>query len=291
MLKKDLLVLLFVCLFGIGYVNSSIGAPNNGPQNLSLSSESNNNLNNQLENATQQNINEIMPPIPDSFYKNIENEQFQNEQLKPENPESINSKNYYLNYPTIMFTKKNIDDIFHALNMTRQKTLLPFMQEYGTDDAIGQGNTQIINETNISIFLNSIMYISPKSWAVWINGNKITNNTNGDGEISVINISPLKVDFVWTLDLTRWELINSSKVIPESQYKIDTNSVNLYFSLSPNQTYIPITNKIIEGNIKPETATEATDTNVSNANNNSTSNARTNQVTDEQLESSDDLFF
>ncbi len=266
MFKKIYLFLIYFCFFNICivYADENNNILDNTPQNLTLSTDQNNIINN--------NSNE-----------DIQNEDNTND-ITVSDDDKIDSE-YYKKYPTLMFTKKNIEDIYNAVNTGHMRINQQFAPGLPIDQSnplAALNNTQIINENNISIFLNSIMYISPENWAVWINGNKITNLTNGEGEISVKEISPLKVLFVWTFDLTRWELINTNKVIPESQYKIDSNNVSLYFSLSPNQTYIPIKNKIVEGNVKPEVPQEA---------NTMTNYDPSKSVPNEQLEMHDELFF
>lgn len=263
MIKKFLLILLFLslCNINLAYADDeNQETANNEPQNLSLSSE-----------TAEPNNNENTPEVVEKVELVQKNEKV---------------GEYYSEYPTVMFTPKNIDDIHKALNTKKQTTVMNFMQqEYNKGGNLIQENNQTIDENNITIFLNSILYTSPNDWVVWVNGNKITNKTNGDGEISIIKISPKKVDFTWLLDLTRWELINSNKKIPESQYKINNNNVNLYFTLSPNQTYIPTTNKTVEGVIKVESQ------NAENAEQSGDGYDGSGKVTDAQLESHDELFF
>lgn len=157
-------------------------------------------------------------------------------------------------YKSIMFSQKNVDDIFKILprfKLAKKTDIFSQEQDNISDFANNQevGKQLLIDEVNISLYLNSIMYISKDFWSVWLNGNKITNLNNGDGEIVVTNISPLKASFVWTIGLSRWNIINSKGQIPESRYKINGDQVSLYFSLSPNQTYLPASDKIVEGRV------------------------------------------
>ena len=153
-----------------------------------------------------------------------------------------------------MFTEENIKDIFKALptssiGIPDQFINSPFANNSGNGgDNQVEGN-RISGDTSFSVYLNSIMYISPTNWAVWMNGNKITNLTNGSSDISVVAVSPLYVTFVWNVTSTQWDIINEKKLVPETKYKQENGLVHLYFTLSPNQTYLPVLNKVLEGNL------------------------------------------
>lgn len=180
------------------------------------------------------------------------------------NSVSSNTKVKRFEYKSLMFSSKNIDDILKLL--PRIGKGVSIIDNFSFGDS---GEQQLIDENNISIYLNSIMYISKNNWAIWLNGNKITNLNNGDGEVIITAISPLRATFIWAIDIARWDIINMNKNIPESRYKITDKGVNIYFSLSPNQTFIPSLNKIIEGKMKIE---EPKDNNINQNNNNNLNN-------------------
>lgn len=183
-------------------------------------------------------------------------------------------------YKSTMFTTKNISDI---------EKLLPFLKIKSSNtnqtslniETVEERNITLVSDDNINIYLNSIMYLSKKNWAVWINGRKITNLDNGVGDIVITYISPLRIKFYWKITPTKWEFVNASKNIPESKYKIEDNEVKLFLSLSPNQTYIPMNDTTIEGKLKLDIE-ENTNNQIDN---------KTKQKTETELESSDNLFF
>ena len=157
-------------------------------------------------------------------------------------------------YASLMFTEENIKDIFKALptssiGIPDQFINSPFANNSGNGGNNPVEGNRISGDTSFSVYLNSIMYISPTNWAVWINGNKITNLTNGSSDISVVAVSPLYATFVWNVTSTQWDVINEKKLIPETKYKQENGLVHLYFTLSPNQTYLPVLNKVLEGNL------------------------------------------
>jgi len=202
------------------------------------------------------------------------------------------STNYYQIYNSIMFSPKDIEEISKTL--PRFKYLNEFKQ--GNDNSL---DTQILNQNTVKqksifnfeqgsiyIYLNSIMYVSKNNWSIWISGNKITNLTNDNSEIKVIDIFPSLVKLAWTFDLNQWEVINPNKLIPESNYTINDDKVTLTFSLSPNQSFLPVLNQIIEGKVK-ETKVEEKVSNISDKPTPDT----TNKQKPEQSKSFDDLFF
>lgn len=112
---------------------------------------------------------------------------------------------------------------------------------------------KIVSEEKVmaNIYLNSILYISPNRWSVWINGDKITNETNNsNNEIFILNTSKEKIIVLWKVSLSKWEII-----VPDLDY-LSTVELNEYneveniFTLRPNQTYLPLEDKIIEGKVK-----------------------------------------
>lgn len=157
-------------------------------------------------------------------------------------------------YASLMFTEENIKDIFKALPTSSIGIPDQFINSPFANNSGNGGNNQVeensvFGDTSFSVYLNSIMYISPTNWVVWMNGNKITNLTNGSSDISVVAVSPLYVTFVWNITSTQWDVINEKKLIPETKYKQENGLVHLYFTLSPNQTYLPVLNKVLEGNL------------------------------------------
>jgi len=155
---------------------------------------------------------------------------------------------FYNNYKSIMFNKRDIDDISNVLMNVKNKNRT--INNETLSDTNVENNISDAGQT--VFYLNSILYISNNYWTVWLNETKITNEINGDSNIKVLRLSPLKADFAWNFGLSIWDLINPNKIIPESMYEIKDNKVTLYFSLRPNQTFIPKENKVIEGRISEE---------------------------------------
>lgn len=170
-----------------------------------------------------------------------------------------NQTNYYQSYNSIMFSNENIKDIsatfprfYYLLNNKGKIASEDEIKQTLDTENISKSRENLVNleDTNIYIYLNSIMYISKNAWSVWINDSKITNENNKNRDIIIKKITPNYINIVWSFDLNQWDIVNPNKIIPEDMYKIKDNIVSIFLRMSPNQTYIVRDNKILEG--RPE---------------------------------------
>lgn len=169
------------------------------------------------------------------------------------------SKDYYPTYKSIMFSKDNIKNItdtfprfYYLLNNKDNKNderLSEVEKIVIENQEVTKKKINLVNleDTNIYIYLNSIMYIADNAWSIWVNENKITNSNNGDADIVVSEIRPNYVDLIWSFNLDHWDIVNPKKLIPENMYEIKDNMVNVFLTLSPNQAFVARENKILEG--------------------------------------------
>lgn len=169
-------------------------------------------------------------------------------------------------FTSLMFSEENIRDIFKAL----PASTLGIPDQYiganlntNTTSSIANDNANN-NSTTFFIYLNSIMYISKDAWSIWVNNNKITNLTNNNNDINVIEISPLYVLLGWKITNLQWQSISVNNTIKENQYKIYNDYVELFVRLSPNQTYLPNKNQIIEGMPIIDTSNQENQDNIQN---------------------------
>lgn len=201
----------------------------------------------QLNSLKSNNLNDIN--TNNIIANNINNTSKKLKSDKSNDENNSHKKNVRI-YSSLMFTEKNIKDIFKALPTSSIGIPDQFINSpFANDDSKEVENSDMLGKTSFSVYLNSIMYISKNDWAVWINGNKITNLTNGSSDISIVKISPLHAIFVWKITSTQWDIINEKKLIPETEYKKENGLIYLYFALNPNQTYLPVLNKTLEGNL------------------------------------------
>ncbi len=100
------------------------------------------------------------------------------------------------------------------------------------------------------IYLGSIIYLTPKDWAVWINNQKITYTTNKKtSEIYVKSVESGKVKISWSLSVSKWKILSGNQS-EESTPKVNSrNQVEVNFELKPNQTFVLSNISVVEGRI------------------------------------------
>lgn len=100
------------------------------------------------------------------------------------------------------------------------------------------------------IYLASIMYFGEKSWVVWINDKKISNESNKEGsELYIKSTSRDSVEVLWTLSLSKWKILSGKKSEDQAPKINENNQVEISFELKPNQTYILSLESVVEGKV------------------------------------------
>ena len=98
------------------------------------------------------------------------------------------------------------------------------------------------------IYLASIIYFTAKDWAIWINDQKITAETNSkDKEIYLKSVQKDRVKVVWKMNLTKWKIISGRNSVELAPKVNADNKIEIEFELKPNQTYILTSNNVVEG--------------------------------------------
>lgn len=165
----------------------------------------------------------------------------------PEKPMDIKERTF----ESLFLIDKQKKDLREAIKHFKEGTEGEYIEE--KEDIIETKKEEVVAEERITanVYLNSILYISPSRWSVWINNNKITNETNSsDSEIFILNVAKEKVIILWKVSLSKWEII-----VPDPDY-LETVEINEYneveniFTLRPNQTYLPLEDKVIEGRVQ-----------------------------------------
>lgn len=137
---------------------------------------------------------------------------------------------------------------------------------FGNDSLIEQG-IEILQDSNllslsnkelvVPIFqLRSILYIAPKNWSVWVNGEKISHGVKHE-TLAIENINEKRVTFIWKTDILDRLSPNWKQSLPETKGQSHYNKAasiiynekdrQLFFTLEPNQTFNVKTMSIIEG--------------------------------------------
>ncbi len=151
---------------------------------------------------------------------------------------------------SLMFNDKESADIERAVNaLKNHQTYVP---EDGFSDkksatAIDQKDLDELNKKS-HIYLASIMYYNPKSWAVWINDKKITSDDNKSSkEIYLKSVEKDKVSVLWSVSPTKLRVL-LGKGADDLNFKLnDVGQIEVKFSLKPNQSFILGSNTVVEG--------------------------------------------
>jgi hypothetical protein len=150
---------------------------------------------------------------------------------------------------SLMFDEEENSNIERAIESFRNNQVF----NPGGLPVVGDGTEKTeqekIEENEKSyLYLASIIYFSPKDWAIWINEQKITpDNNKRDNEIYVKEVSRDNVSFLWKLSISKWKIL-SGKVSEELAPRINKqNQVEINFTLKQNQTFILSTKSVVEG--------------------------------------------
>ncbi len=154
---------------------------------------------------------------------------------------------------SLMFSNEELSDLDRAIDSFKSGQAFIAQQDPKNivdtkkDKKIKDPNAEDENEKSY-IFLASIIYYSPKEWALWINNLKITSDSNKNTkELFVKEIYPDSAKIVWSLSISKWKIL-SGKKSEESTLKLNAkNNVEIIFTLKPNQTFILGSNRVVEG--------------------------------------------
>jgi hypothetical protein len=170
---------------------------------------------------------------------------------------------YYKIFKTFTNTTKNISTIMKALAIYEQNGTMEkgkIIIEVDDDGEIDESEySQFANDKySGNIYLKSILFTSPDYWSVWVNDEKISNITNKkdreDSEFFIEEIKKDEVKLVRMMSKNKWRYMNSMNYVSTDKYKINetTNKVELTLVLHPNQTFVVVKDKIIDGRQRNE---------------------------------------
>ena len=164
---------------------------------------------------------------------------------------------------SLMFDKEENNNINRAIDsLKNNQTFIPEGLEDPTQTDSNQEKKQEVeaqeaaleeqrkNQANEKsyIYLASILYSSSKKWIIWINEQKITNESNSkDNELHILNVKSDRAKIAWKMSVSKWKILsgkNSEEFAPKIN---ENNQVEIEFELKPNQTFILSTNSVFEG--------------------------------------------
>ena len=168
-----------------------------------------------------------------------------------------NDKNQDFEYKdSIFFTEKKINiiervyKIYEKNAKNKDKEIITGVQVENNEN-----ETQPLTATLDIITLNSLLFLNPNDWVVWINGKKITSFENrlNKYEFRIAEVNEKQVSFYWVISRTRFDIINRRNLIQESDYDVnENNKIELKIKLYVNQSYIPTYNIVINSKDEQE---------------------------------------
>ncbi len=168
-----------------------------------------------------------------------------------------NDKNQDFEYKdSIFFTEKKINiiervyKIYEKNAKNKDKEIMTGVQVENNEN-----ETQPLTATLDIITLNSLLFLNPSDWVVWINGKKITSFENklNKYEFRITEVNEKQVSFYWVISRTRFDIINRKNLIQESDYDVnESNKIELKIKLYVNQSYIPTYNIVINSKDEQE---------------------------------------
>lgn len=168
-----------------------------------------------------------------------------------------NDKNQDFEYKdSIFFTEKKINiiervyKIYEKNAKNKDKEIITGVQIENNEN-----ETQPLTATLDIITLNSLLFLNPRDWVVWINGKKITSFENklNKYEFRITEVNEKQVSFYWVISRTRFDIINRKNLIQESDYDVnENNKIELKIKLYVNQSYIPTYNIVINSKDEQE---------------------------------------
>lgn len=106
-------------------------------------------------------------------------------------------------------------------------------------------------------FLDSLVYHKADDWVIWLNGQKITQDTLTEGtQIHVLEIDAGKVKLEW-LPPAMERVLEVWNQIPNDETIVDQLRGKVIFTLHPNQTFSSYVMKVLEGKVMPVTVDTA----------------------------------
>ena len=168
-----------------------------------------------------------------------------------------NDKNQDFEYKdSIFFTEKKVNIIERVYKIykknakNKDKEIITGVQVENNEN-----ETQPLTATLDIITLNSLLFLNPSDWVVWINGKKITSFENklNKYEFRITEVNEKQVSFYWVISRTRFDIINRKNLIQENDYDVnENNKIELKIKLYVNQSYIPTYNIVINSKDEQE---------------------------------------
>ncbi len=102
-------------------------------------------------------------------------------------------------------------------------------------------------------FLSSIAYYSPDNWVIWVNNEKITQDSAASiSGLYVSEINKDKVVFEWQPKRMD-KIVDTKDYSPENPVQVNFITNRIKFTLKVNQTFTSYAMQVVEGKVPPVT--------------------------------------
>lgn len=146
-------------------------------------------------------------------------------------------------FKSLMFTDSQIAELNAAIDSYKGGEIyLP-----DSNSEIAATEEEEVNKKSY-IHLASILFFDDNDWTVWLNGEKITKQSNHPAnELYILSINKNEIEVLWTISVTKWRILLGRRADDlESQINLN-NQVEAKFTLRPNQTYLLVDDIVAEG--------------------------------------------
>jgi hypothetical protein len=194
--------------------------------------------------------------------KKVENSQIIN---SSSNKESISDLLLGNAPSSLMFDEDQSSDIDRAVDsflnnqsyVPDQQDLQLIQDEKALEEARLRAEEEQARNEKSYLYLSSILYLSPKTWIVWIGSQKITSESNNESrELFVKEISKNKVKILWKLSISKWKIITGKRNDDELPQTNENNQIETVLELRPNQTFMLNENRVVEGKASARSSIE-----------------------------------
>ena len=208
-----------------------------------------------LPNKSEQKI-EVLPKVSveDAPIKNLE---INKSTLLNEEKDSIGTLLLDNRIISLMFDDDENNNVERALDSFRnnqqfvpeesEEERLINAKNRGEADERAKEKEMAENEESF-IHLASIIYFNAKDWAIWVNDQKITYESNDPKkELYLISVANNSVKLMWKISLSKWKILSGQRPDAPPPNINANNQVEIEFELQPNQTFFLKTGKVTEG--------------------------------------------
>jgi len=159
---------------------------------------------------------------------------------------------------SIFFSQSDIESILQAKTICEKRRNNNLDQGLEEDDflkrleSISSEKKVATTFTYPQFFLASILYHSPKDWVVWVNGEKITQNSGvSPSGLKIVEINGQNATFEWVPE--QMDKVADVEYSSKNPIKVDAINNKVTFSLKGNQTFTTYAMRIVEGKVPPVT--------------------------------------